>query len=69
LDDDAETSPLIDAADPAVDFAASQPPTRPGQRRRYGNSAQASGRRPRGALTLISYNNGGRASGTVPILW
>ncbi len=67
---DAETSPLIDAADPAVDFGGEPAPN--GGRAnvgRYGNSAQASRTPTNGALTLISYNNGGRASGTVPILW
>ena len=68
---DVESSPLIDAADPTLDFSAETIPN--GGRAnvgRYGNTAQASRTPTNGALTLISFNDGGRASGAaVPILW
>ena len=67
---DAVSSPLIDAGDPAADYSAEEPPN--GGRvnlGRYGNTPQASRTPTNGALTLISYNSGGRASGTVPITW
>ncbi len=68
---DGVTSPLIDAGDPAADFAAEEPPN--GGRvniGRHGNTAAASRTPTNGALTLISFNDGGRASGTnVLIQW
>jgi hypothetical protein len=68
---DVATSPLIDAGDPLADFAAEVPPN--GGRAnlgRYGNTAEASRTPTNGALTLVSFNDGGRASGTnVLIQW
>ena len=66
-----ENSPLIDAGNPISDFSLE--PTNHGGRiniGRYGNTAQASKTPTNGALTLISFNDGGRAAGTnVPITW
>ncbi len=61
---DLETSPLVDAGDP---WLACSEPAPNGARvnlGRYGNTLQASRTPAEGSLTLISYNNGGLASGT-----
>lgn len=67
---DAATSPLIDAGDPLL---ACTEPGNNGSRAnigRYGNTAEASQTPTNGALTLISFNDGGRASGTnVVVQW
>ncbi len=67
---DTTSSPLIDAGDP---FLPCTEPVDNGGRvnvGRYGNTAEASRTPTNGALTLISFNDGGRASGTdVEILW
>ncbi|MGD9613307.1 MAG: right-handed parallel beta-helix repeat-containing protein, partial [Kiritimatiellia bacterium] len=64
------SSPLIDAGDPL--WACTEPDANGGRVNigRYGNTAEASQTPTNGALTLISFNDGGRASGTdVEILW
>lgn len=70
LDPAAENSPLIDAGNPAV--ACTEPAPNGGRVNigRYGNTAEASKTPTNGALTLISFYKGGRASGTnVLITW
>ena len=65
-----DNSPLIDAGDPAL--ACTEPMPNGGRVNigRYGNTFEASKTPTNGALTLISFNNGGRAVGTeVPITW
>lgn len=68
---DPDSSPMMDAGDPAAAFAEEPSPN--GGRvnlGRYGNTAEASKTPTNGALTLISFNDGGRASGTnVWITW
>ena len=67
----ADNSPLIDAADPARAFGNEPDPN--GARAnigRYGNTPEASKTPTNGALTLVSFNDGGRASGTnVLVTW
>lgn len=68
---DEVSSPLIDAGDPAAEFVVEDSPN--GGRAnigRYGNTAEASRTPTNSALTLISFNSGGRASGTnVVVQW
>ena len=70
VDPPAENSPLIDAGNPALTCTEPEPNGARVNIGRYGNTAQASLTPTNGALTLISFNDGGRASGTgVPITW
>lgn len=65
-----DTSPLIDAGDPGL--ACTEPSPNGGRVNigRYGNTGEASKTPTNGVLTLISFNDGGRAIGTeVPIRW
>lgn len=64
------SSPLIDAGDPLL--VCTEPDDNGGRANvgRFGNTTQASRTPTNGALTLISFNDGGRASGSaVEILW
>ena len=64
------TSPLIDAGDP--ELACSEPAPNGGRVNmgRHGNTAEASKTPTNATLTLISFNDGGRAAGTnVVIRW
>jgi hypothetical protein len=66
----AENSPLLDAGDPLI--ACLEPLPNGGRVNlgRYGNTAEASLTPTNAALVLISFNDGGSASGTeVPITW
>lgn len=68
---DTMASPLMDAGDPSAGFA-SEPLPNGGRVNlgRYGNTAEASKTPTNGLLTLISFNDGGRAAGThVGITW
>ncbi len=70
LDSAATNSPLIDAGDPAIACIEPSPNGNRVNIGRYGNTAEASKTPTNGALTLISFNDGGRASGTnVWITW
>lgn len=65
-----ENSPLIDAGAPAI--ACIEPLPNGGRVNigRHGNTDQASLTPTNGTLTLISFNDGGRATGTsVPVYW
>ncbi len=63
-------SPLIDAGDPAIFCAEPDPNGYRVNVGRFANTAEASKTPSVGALTLISFNDGGRASGTnVPVTW
>lgn len=68
---DGVSSPLIDAGDPSAGFASE--PTPNGGRvnlGRYGNTTEASKTPSNGMLTLVGFNDGGRAAGTnVWITW
>lgn len=67
----ADNSPLIDAGAPAHAFA-NEPPPNGGRVNigRHGNTVEASKTPTNAALTLISFNDGGRATGTnVPVNW
>ncbi len=70
-DPPSENSPLIDAGAPSIPPAFEPDPN--GGRvniGRYGNTPEASKTPTNGALTLISFNDGGRAVGdAVPITW
>ena len=62
---DASTSPLVDAGNPASSWAAEPSPN--GGRiniGRYGNTVRAAKTPSSAMLTLLSYHDGGRASGT-----
>ncbi len=68
---DAVSSPLIDAGDPGW-TVGDEPPPNGGRVNlgRYGRTAEASKTPTNGTLTLVSFNDGGRASGTnVWITW
>lgn len=63
-------SPLIDAGDPAILCAEPDPNGYRVNVGRFANTAEASKTPSAGTLTLISFNDGGRASGTnVPVTW
>ncbi|NCA81758.1 MAG: hypothetical protein EOM72_03315 [Opitutae bacterium] len=67
VDPPSENSPLIDAGDPDATAIVTNEPSPNGGRvnlGRYGGTPQASKTPTNGALTLISFNDGGRASGT-----
>ncbi len=68
--DDAETSPLIDAANPAMDWSRE---TEPNGRRAdigvYGNDPQASRTPTNGTFVLLDFNQGGVASGAQTLRW
>ena len=67
VDPATENSPLIDAGDPDATVIVTNEPSPNGGRvnlGRYGGTSQASMTPTNGALTLISFNDGGRASGT-----
>ncbi|MGD9780547.1 MAG: right-handed parallel beta-helix repeat-containing protein [Kiritimatiellia bacterium] len=67
---DGESSPLIDAGDPLR--ACTEPAPNGGRANlgRHGNTEQASRTPTNGAIALISFNDGGRASGTnVLVTW
>lgn len=67
---DAVTSPLIDAGTPSLACTEPEPNGARVNIGRYGNTAQASKTPTNSALTLITFNDGGRASGNnVPIQW
>lgn len=66
----AENSPLIDAGD--RDIGCTEPDPNGGRVNigRHGNTGQASKTPTNGSLTLVSFNDGGRASGTnVLVTW
>jgi len=70
LDSALENSPLIDAGDPAR--ACTEPAPNGGRANigRHGNTPEASKTPTNAVLTLISFNDGGRAVGTdVPVNW
>ena len=70
LDPAAETSPLIDAGAPAVACVEPAPNGSRANVGRFGNTAEASLTPTNPALTLISFNDGGRAVGTnVAVNW
>lgn len=67
---DAETSPLLDAADPATPFNLETAPN--GGRANigaYGRSAEASRSPTNSTLTAVSFNDGGAAGGLVTLYW
>ena len=67
---DGETSALVDAGDPAVDLGDEPAPN--GGRRNiglYGGTSSASKSDSDGRFNLLTYNNGGVASGRVPLNW
>lgn len=67
---DLETSPMLDAADPAAPFGGEPAPN--GGRAdqgRFGNDAQASLSPTNRGFTVLSLNDGGRAEGTVTLHW
>ena len=59
-----EDSPLIDAGDPAILCAEPDPNGARVNIGRFANTAEASMTSTNGTLTLVSFNDGGRASGT-----
>lgn len=68
--EDAETSPLIDAADPTMAWSQESDPH--GSRANlgiYGNTFQASRTPTNGTFVLLSFNEGGVARGTNAIRW
>ncbi len=70
VDSPADNSPLIDAGNPLLLCAEPEPNGARVNIGRFGNTAQASMTPTNGALTLISFNDGGQASGTnVLINW
>lgn len=70
LDPAADTSPLIDAGNPAITCVEPEPNGGRVNLGRYGNTDQASKTPTNGTLTLVSYHDGGRAAGTnVVIYW
>ena len=67
---DAETSPLIDSADPALPWAAEGEPN--GSRANigiYGGTPAASRSPTNGSFVLLTLNQGGTASGTQRLRW
>jgi hypothetical protein len=70
LDLAADNSPLIDAGDLAIACVEPEPNGGRVNLGRYGNTDQASKTPTNGTLTLISFNDGGRAVGTnVAVYW
>lgn len=67
---DAQTSALLDAADPSASFAMEPAPN--GMRAdigRFGNDKEASLSATNSRLTVISLNDGGRAEGVMSLNW
>ena len=67
---DATTSPLVDAGDPTAEIGAETEPN--GGRINiglYGGTAEASRSDSAGRYNLLTFNNGGVASGLVPLNW
>lgn len=66
---DVTSSPLIDAGDPGAGFA-NEPAPNGGRVNlgRYGNTVEASKTPTNGLLTLVGFNDGGRATGTNVVL-
>ena len=66
---DVTSSPLIDAGDPGAGFA-NEPAPNGGRVNlgRYGNTVEASKTPTNGMLTLVGFNDGGRAAGTNVLL-
>jgi len=68
--DDTVTSPLLDAADPLLDWSLESDPN--GNRRNmgiYGNDPQASRTPTNGTYVLLTLNQGGVVSGTHTLRW